>query len=92
MVRFGVHDDPLSSRLTPKRGKVLAQLKQAGIVSRPCAPPATSGWLSYLGDIYFDVTVDPGEPEYERIVALFEEPDGTARDPEVRLCIYVRDD
>ena len=89
MLRFGP-DDQLGDRveITAKRERTLERLRQAGITIRPCAPPSTSGWLSYLGDVYFDVPWEPGTHAYEEIVGMFEAPDGGMRDADVRLCVY----
>ena len=89
MLRFGP-DDQLGDRveITAKRERTLERLRQAGITFRPCAPPSTSGWMSDLGDVYFDVPWEPGSPGYEEIVRMFEAPDGAMLDADLRLCVY----
>ena len=90
MLRFGP-DNQLGDReeIAAKRERTLERLQQAGIAFKPCAPPSTSGWMSYLGDVYFDVPWEPGATAYEEIVAMFEAPNGAMRDTDVPLCVYL---
>ena len=90
MLRFGkTGDGLLSPELVQKRAHALDRLRRAGVAFHPCAPPSTSGWESYLGDVYFDDPAKPGDPAYERIVEMFEPQLLSARDCDIRLCIYV---
>lgn len=71
-----------------KRVKFLGQLDREGIAWTPCGPPSDSGWLSYLGHVYFDIAYAPGEPAYERLRCLFEDEAGELLVPEIRFLVY----
>lgn len=92
MLRFGANEfESLEDRVRATRETTLRRLAAAGIVAHACGPPSRSGWLTVLGDVYFDTLYAPGEPVYERLRELFETEAGEALNPEVRFCLYWRD-
>lgn len=74
-----------------KRTAVLAELTRLDVAYTPCGPPSTSGWLSYLGDVYFDVEYAPGEARYEEVRRVFEDVAGEPLDPQAKLYLFSDD-
>ena len=90
MVRFGqsVVDWVRDTAVKAKREEFLRRLDREGVAWTPCGPPESSGWLSYLGDIYLDLAYTPGEPEYERLRSMMEDEVGQPLDPQIRFYVY----
>ena len=91
LARFGPKVGRWRGRASEKRAAVLEELTRLGVTFTPSGPPSTSGWLSYLGDVYFDVSYAPGEARYEELRRVFETENGEPLDPEAQLYVF-RDD
>ena len=80
-------DEPLLARHRPDwwehlpvRRQIIEWLEGAGLAWSPCGGIArTNGWSSYRGQIYIDVAYDTALPDYVKLAAFLENPDGSMR-------------
>ena len=71
----------------PVRRQIIDWLEGAGLAWGPCGGIAgTNGWSSYRGHIYIDGAYDTALPDYARLAAFLENPDGSTRLANAQFC------
>lgn len=71
----------------PSRRKIIKWLGGNGIEWHPCAHFANPNiMIPYMGQIYIDVPYDRNLPEYRKLEAFLETPDGSMRQPNANFC------
>ena len=71
----------------PVRQQIIDWLECSGIAWQPCGNFASPNVLqSYQGQIYIDLPYDTSLPEYAKLAAFMENPDGTMRLPNAIFC------
>lgn len=70
----------------PERKDLIDWLKLEGIGWSPCGGIADENCMvSYMGQIYLDVPFDLADPQYQKVAAKLENPDGSPRNPRVKF-------
>lgn len=70
------------------REDVLKWMDSEGIGWEPCGPYARENvFPSYAGEVYVDVPFDEGDPQYRKLQAFLEFPDGTARFANIKFYV-----
>ena len=66
----------------PVRQQIIDWLESNGVAWQRCGGFArTNGWSSYQGQLYIDVAYDASLPQYLKLAAFLENPDGSMRLP-----------
>lgn len=67
---------------------LISWLEERGIAHEDAGEYASeNGWRAYNGNLYIDIPFDEADPQYRTVIEYLENPDGTPRNPLLKLWV-----